>query len=76
MSDFVEQLREVAAASLLPEDGELTVPGLSEPVEILRDHWGVPYISAASLDDLWFAQGFVTGDEVETVLRRAAKVVT
>ena len=27
MSDFVEQLREVAAASLLPEDGELTAPG-------------------------------------------------
>ncbi len=42
MSDFVEQLREVAAASLLPESGELTVPGLAEPVEILRDHWGVP----------------------------------
>jgi penicillin amidase len=63
MSDFVEQLREVASASLLPEDGELTAPGLSEPVEVLRDRWGVPYISAASLDDLWFAQGFVTAGE-------------
>ncbi len=63
MSDFVEQLREVARASLMPEDGELAAPGLSEPVEVLRDRWGVPYISAASLDDLWFAQGFVTAGE-------------
>ena len=76
MSDFVEQLREVASASLLPEDGELTVPGLFEPVEILRDHWGVPYISAASLDDLWFAQGFVTAGErlfqMDLLLRAAS----
>ncbi len=76
MSDFVEQLREVASASLLPESGELTVPGLAEPVEILRDRWGVPYISAASLDDLWFAQGFVTAGErlfqMDLLLRAAS----
>ena len=76
MSDFVEQLREVAAASLLPEDGELTAPGLAEPVEVLRDRWGVPYISAASLDDLWFAQGFVTAGErlfqLDLLLRAAS----
>lgn len=76
MSDFVEQLREVASASLLPEDGELTVPGLSEPVEVRRDRWGVPYISAASLDDLWFAQGFVTAGErlfqMDLLLRAAS----
>jgi penicillin G amidase len=63
MSDFVDQLRGVAAASLFPETGELTVPGLLEPVEVLRDAWGVPYLTAASLDDLWFAQGFVTAGE-------------
>jgi penicillin amidase len=76
MSDFVEQLREVASASLLPEDGELIVQGLSEPVEVLRDRWGVPYISAASLDDLWFAQGFVTAGErlfqMDLLLRAAS----
>ncbi|MGZ5305717.1 MAG: penicillin acylase family protein [Actinomycetota bacterium] len=76
MSDFVEQLREVASASLLPEAGELTAPGLSEPVEVLRDRWGVPYISAASLDDLWFAQGFVTAGErlfqMDLLLRAAS----
>ncbi len=63
MSDFVEQLRAVAAASLFPEEGELAAPGLAEPVEVLRDRWGVPYITAASLEDLWFAQGFVTAGE-------------
>jgi penicillin G amidase len=63
MSDFVDQLRAVAASSLLPEDGELSVAGLAEPVEILRDRWGVPYLTASSLDDLWFAQGFVTAGE-------------
>ncbi len=76
MSDFVEQLREVASASLLPEEGELTAPGLFEPVEVLRDRWGVPYISAASLDDLWFAQGFVTAGErlfqMDLLLRAAS----
>jgi len=76
MSDFVEQLREVASASLFPEEGELTAPGLSEPVEVLRDRWGVPYISAASLDDLWFAQGFVTAGErlfqLDLLLRAAS----
>jgi penicillin amidase len=63
MSDFVDQLRDVASASLIPEEGEIRAPGLSAPVEVLRDRWGVPYITAASLDDLWFAQGFVTAGE-------------
>jgi penicillin amidase len=39
--------------------GELTLDGLSAPVEILRDRWGVPHIYARNLDDLFFAQGFV-----------------
>ncbi len=60
---MVEQLRATAATALAPVDGELAVPGLSAPVEILRDEWGVPSIDAASLEDLWFAQGFVTAGE-------------
>src|SRR6266581_4362713 len=63
MSDYLEQLRAVAAASLFPESGALSAPGLNEPVEVLRDVWGVPYIRAASLDDLWFAHGMVTAGE-------------
>ncbi len=36
----------------------LTVSGLSEPVEILRDHWGIAHIYARTEPDLFFAQGF------------------
>src|SRR5579863_574538 len=36
------------------------VPGLKEPVEILRDKWGVPHIYAKNTDDLFFAQGWIT----------------
>jgi penicillin amidase len=75
MDDFVEQLRSVAAASLFPAEGELEAPGLSAPVEILRDRWGVPYLTAETEDDLWFAQGFLTAGErlfqLEMILRTA-----
>lgn len=75
MSDVADQLRGMAAASLFPEEGELQLPGLAAPVEILRDRWGVAYLSAESQDDLWFAQGVVTAGErlfqLELALRAA-----
>jgi len=40
-------------------EGTLTLPGLSDPVEVIRDRWGVPHIYAANTHDLFFAQGFV-----------------
>jgi penicillin amidase len=40
-------------------DGNITLPGLKAPIEILRDRWGVPHIFAGDLHDLFFAQGFV-----------------
>ncbi len=63
MSDFIDGLRAAAGAALFPTEGELTTPGLEAPVRVRRDAWGVPYIEAATLDDLWFAQGFVTAGE-------------
>jgi penicillin amidase len=39
--------------------GESSVSGLSTPVEILRDEWGVPHIYAQNEHDLFFAQGYV-----------------
>jgi penicillin amidase len=63
VSDFIDGLRAAASAALFPTEGELTAPGLAAPVRVRRDDWGVPYIEAASLDDLWFAQGFVTAGE-------------
>ena len=44
----------------LPQiDGTLNVPGLTAPIEIIRDRWGIPHIYAANTHDLFFAQGFV-----------------
>ncbi len=44
----------------LPQiDGTLTLPGINDPVEVIRDRWGVPHIYARSSHDLFFAQGFV-----------------
>jgi penicillin G amidase len=63
VTDLVDQLRAMAAAALAPVDGDLAVPGLAARVTILRDRWGVPSIDAASQEDLWFAQGFVTAGE-------------
>ena len=63
MADFLDQLRASAQAALFPLTGELTAPGLRDPVEVLRDRYGVAYISAGSLEDLWFAQGLVTAGE-------------
>jgi penicillin amidase len=34
------------------------VPGLQQPVEILRDKWGVSHIYASNEHDLFFAQGY------------------
>ncbi|MCU0490005.1 MAG: penicillin acylase family protein [Chloroflexaceae bacterium] len=39
--------------------GTLAVPGLSAPVQVLRDKWGVPNIYAENERDLFMAQGYV-----------------
>ena len=39
-------------------DGRISLPGLSAPVEIVRDTWGVPHIFAQNDKDLFFAQGY------------------
>jgi penicillin G amidase len=52
------------AHSALPQlDGRLQVSGLAAPVTVTRDRQGVPTIEAASLDDLFFAQGYVTAQD-------------
>ncbi len=37
--------------------------GLSAPVTVTRDAWGIPHISAVNEDDLFFAQGFVQAQD-------------
>lgn len=54
----------LAARSALPQlDGALRTAGLSQPVTVTRDRIGVPHITAANLDDLYFAQGYVTAQD-------------
>ncbi|HSL21977.1 MAG TPA: penicillin acylase family protein [Vicinamibacterales bacterium] len=56
-------LRERAVRALAPLDGELALAGLREPVEVIRDRWGVPHIYARNQEDLFFAQGFVAAQD-------------
>jgi penicillin amidase len=52
------------ARSALPQlDGKLQVKGLSAAVKVTRDSHGVPAIEAATLEDLFFAQGYVTAQD-------------
>ena len=47
----------------LSQAQKVTVDGLSQPVEILRDRWGVPHIYARNTHDLFFAQGYITAKD-------------
>jgi penicillin G amidase len=52
------------ARSALPQlDGTLQVKGLSAPVRVTRDSHGVPAIEAATLEDLFLAQGYITAQD-------------
>jgi penicillin amidase len=64
------------AHSALPQlDGKVRVPGISSAVRVVRDGHGVPTIEAATLADLFFAQGYVTAQDrlwQMDIMRRAA----
>jgi penicillin G amidase len=52
------------ARSALPQlDGTLKIAGISATVKVIRDAQGMPTIEAGSLEDLFFAQGFVTAQD-------------
>ncbi|HEY2499391.1 MAG TPA: penicillin acylase family protein [Candidatus Angelobacter sp.] len=52
-----------ARSSLAQLDGTISVAGLQSPVSVVRDGHGVPHITAAKLEDLFFAQGYVTAQD-------------
>ncbi|MGA9527833.1 MAG: penicillin acylase family protein [Terriglobales bacterium] len=64
------------AHSALPQlDGSIITPGLSAKVRVVRNEQGVPAIEAATLEDLFFAQGYVTAQDrlwQMDILRRVA----
>ncbi|MEO8127578.1 MAG: penicillin acylase family protein [Bryobacteraceae bacterium] len=46
-------------AALAADAETVKLAGLKQPVEILRDRWGVPHIYARNTDDLFFANGYI-----------------
>ncbi|HEX4007552.1 MAG TPA: penicillin acylase family protein [Acidobacteriaceae bacterium] len=56
-------LKHKMGSSLPQLDGRELTPGLTAPVMVRRDRHGVPHIQAANLDDLVFAQGYVTAQD-------------
>jgi penicillin amidase len=58
-----QSLEELATRSVSRIDGELEISGLREPVEVIRDEWGIPHIYARNDDDLFFAQGYVMAQD-------------
>jgi penicillin amidase len=53
----------IARAALPQLDGSIPVNGLSANVKVTRDAHGVPAIEAATPEDLFFAQGYVTAQD-------------
>lgn len=51
--------RRLLRRGLPPQFDRVVLPALDQPVEVLRDTWGVPHIYAQSTHDLFFAQGYV-----------------
>jgi penicillin amidase len=43
--------------------GTIEIDALHGPVRVRRDRWGVPHIEAEAREDLYFAQGYVHGQE-------------
>ena len=56
-------LRSAAKAALPVLDGDVHLAGLSAPVTVRRDAHGVPHIDAATQDDMFVAQGYVTAQD-------------
>jgi penicillin G amidase len=62
-TEAVNELRAKSRAALAKTSGRIELQGLSRPVEILRDPWGVAHIYAQTQEDLFFAQGFVAAQD-------------
>jgi len=56
-------LRSVTLAALPQLDGDSHITGISAPVTVRRDAHGMPHIQAATQDDLFIAQGYVTAQD-------------
>jgi penicillin amidase len=63
-------------AAPAPSSQTIQLAGLTAPVTVRRDGRGIPYIEAATEDDLYFAQGYATASDrlwQMDLLRRTAR---
>ena len=58
-----DDLAQKSRAALAQIAGRIELTGLSKPVEVIRDKWGVAHIYAQTTEDLFFAQGFVAAQD-------------
>ena len=56
-------LKQVSRLKLPKIDGKINIRGIKEPIDIIRDIWGVPHIFARNDYDLFFTQGFVQAQD-------------
>jgi len=57
---FKSYLPNTVAPKSFPQiDGEIQLEGLDGPVDVYRDHMGIPHIYATTQHDLFFAQGYI-----------------
>ncbi len=56
-------LRALFSRRLPTTTGEVRVRGVTAPVTVRRDRWGVPHVDAASDADAWFGLGFCHGQD-------------
>ena len=64
--NFLRLLLVLAIISSCKQTSEklaISTAGLTEPVEILRDQWGVNHIYAKNQHDLFFAQGYAAAKD-------------
>src|SRR3954468_2879459 len=58
-----QRLADRVHRALAVTHGQLPFSGLTQPVTVLRDHWGVAHIYAQNQHDLFFAQGIVASQD-------------
>jgi len=62
-TESVDVLIAKARSALAQTSGRIELQGLTKPVEVIRDPWGVAHIYAQTQDDLFFAQGFIAAQD-------------
>src|SRR5690606_19680841 len=58
LTQAVTQVPARPVGGALPTADTLRLGGLEQPVEVLRDAWGIAHIYAQNEHDLFFAQGY------------------